>query len=134
VVVGDKDDGRIYTYELDYYSDDGDPIRRIRQSPHVDQSEKLIRFNSFELQAEPGIGLQDDAVPLVTLSWSDDGGHTWSNEHERDASMGAIGEYFTRIKWRRLGMGRNRVFRVATSEPVAICWLGAELDAVQMER
>jgi hypothetical protein len=55
-----------------------DPIRRVRQTPHVDQEEKLIRFNSFELQAEPGTGLEDGTVPLVTLSWSDDGGHTWS--------------------------------------------------------
>lgn len=134
VVVGDREDGRIYTFELDYYLDGGDPIRRVRQTPHVDQGEKLIRFNSFELQAEPGVGLEDGSVPLVTLSWSDDGGHTWSNEHERDASMGAIGEYLTRVKWRRLGAGRNRVFRLATSAPVAVTWLGAELDAVQLER
>jgi hypothetical protein len=134
VVVGDREDGRVYTFELDYYTDDADPIRRIRQTPHVDQGEKLIRFNSFELQAEPGTGLGDGTVPLVTLSWSDDGGHTWANEHERDASMGAVGEYFTRVKWRRLGAGRNRVFRVATSAAVAVTWLGAELDAVQLER
>lgn len=134
VVAGDRGDGRVYTFELDYYLDDIYPIRRIRQTPHVDQGEKLIRFNSFELQAEPGVGLEDGSIPLVVLSWSDDGGHTWSNEHERDASMGAVGEYLTRVKWRRLGASRNRVFRVATSEPVAVTWLGAELDAVQLER
>ena len=71
-------------------------------------------------------------MPRVVLSWSDDGGHTWSNEH--DISMGAVGEYLTRMKWRRLGAGRDRVFRVATSEPVPVTWLGAELDAVQLER
>lgn len=134
VVVGDREDGRIYTFELDYYLDDTDPIRRVRQTPHISQEEKLIRYNSFELQAEPGVGLEDGDVPLVILSWSDDGGHTWSNEHERDASMGAVGEYLTRVKWRRLGAGRDRVFRVATSEAVAVTWLGAELDVVQLER
>ncbi len=134
VVMGDRQDGRLYTCELSYYKDDTDPIRRVRQTPHVDQDEKLIRFNSFELQAEPGIGLEDGVVPLVTLSWSDDGGHTWSSEHERDASMGAVGEYFTRVKWRRLGAGRNRVFRVATSAAVPVAWLGADLDVVQLDR
>lgn len=134
VVMGDREDGRVYTCEPEYYLDDTDPIRRIRQTPHVDQGEKLIRFNSFELQAAPGVGLEDGAIPLVILSWSDNGGQTWSNEHERDASMGAVGEYFIRVKWRRLGMSRNRVFRVATSEAVAVTWLGAELDAVQLER
>jgi hypothetical protein len=134
VVVGDREDGRLYTYDLAYYTDDGQPIRRMRQSPHVSQGEKRVRFNSFELQAEPGVGLTSGqgSAPVVLLSWSDDGGHTWSNEHE--ASMGAVGEYRTRIKWRRLGVARDRVFRVATSEPVPVTWLGAEIDAVQLDK
>lgn len=134
VVVGDREDGRLYTYELDYYTDDGDPIRRVRQSPHVSQDEKRIRFNSFELQTEPGAGLAtgQGVNPLAYLSWSDDGGHTWSKEHE--ASMGAMGQYFTRVTWNRLGTSRDRVFRVATSEPVPVTWLGAEIDAVQLGR
>lgn len=135
VVVGDREDGRIYTYDLAYYSDDGDPIRRMRQAQHVSQDEKRIRFSAFELQAEPGVGLDFPArgsAPVALLSWSDDGGHTWSNEHP--ASLGAIGEYRNRTRWVRLGMGRDRVFRVATSEPVPVTWLGAEIDAVQMGR
>lgn len=132
VVVGDREDGRIYTYELDYYSDDGDPIRRLRQTPHISQGEKRVRFSAFELQTEPGVGLVtgQGSDPVAVLSWSDDGGHTWSNEYQ--ASMGAMGEYLKRIKWRRLGVGRDRVFRVATSEPVPVTWLGAEIDVVQL--
>lgn len=132
VVVGDREDGRLYTYDLSTYTDDGDPIRRMRQSPHISQSEKLVRYHSFELQVEPGVGLVtgQGSAPVALLSWSDDGGHVWSNEHE--ASMGAMGEYSTRVKWRRLGAGRDRVFRVATSEPVPVTWLGAEIDAVQL--
>jgi hypothetical protein len=134
VVVGDREDGRLYTYELDFYLDDDMPIRRVRQTQHVSQGEKRIRFNSFELQTEPGVGLTlgQGSAPIALLSWSNDGGHTWSNEHE--ASMGEIGEYSARVKWRRLGVGRDRVFRVATSEPVPVTWLGAEVEAVQLER
>ena len=132
VVVGDREDGRLYTYDLSYYSDAGDPIRRVRQAPHVTQAEKLIRFNSLELQAEMGVGLSSGqgSAPVVYLSWSDDGGHTWSNEHE--ASLGAMGEYGARAKWRRLGVGRDRVFRVTMSDPVPVSWLGAEVDPVQL--
>lgn len=134
VVVGDREDGRLYTYDLEYYSDDGDPIRRLRQSPHISQSEKRIRFNAFELQTEPGVGLVtgQGSAPVAVLSWSDDGGHTWSNEHQ--ASLGAMGEYRNRARWLRLGMGRDRVFRVAVSDPVPVTWLGAEIEAVQLER
>lgn len=132
VVVGDREDGRLYTYDLATYTDDGDPIRRVRQTPHISQSEKRIRFNSLQLQAEPGVGLStgQGSAPVAVLSWSDDGGHTWSNEHQ--ASLGAQGKYKNRALWRRLGAGRDRVFRVAMSDPVPVTWLGAELDAVQL--
>lgn len=132
IIVGDREDGRLYTFDLAYYSDNGDPIRRVRQGMTVSQGEKRIRYAAFELQAQMGVGLESGqgSDPKVYLSWSDDGGKTWSNEHE--ASLGAIGEYSARARWRRLGAGRNRVFRVATSEPVPVTWLGAEIDAVQL--
>lgn len=134
VVVGDREDGRIYTLDPTHYEDDGDEIRRVRQAPHVWQSGKRIRYSSLELHAEPGVGLSSGqgSAPLVYLSWSDDGGHTWSSEHS--ASMGVQGAYENRALWRRLGIGRDRVFRVTTSEPVPVTWLGAEIDAVQLER
>lgn len=132
VVVGDHQDGRLYTYDLNYYLDDATPIRRMRQTAHISQDEKRMRFHSFQLQAEPGVGLAvgQGQNPIAILQWSDDGGHTWSNEHQ--ASMGRMGKYLTRIKWRRLGVGRDRVFRVVTSEPVPVTWLGAEMDAVEL--
>lgn len=134
VVVGDREDGRLYTYDLDYYTDDGDPIRRMRQTAHISQGEKRLRFNALELQTQPGVGLSSGqgSSPVAVLSWSDDGGNSWSNEHQ--ASLGAMGEYQNRARWTRLGAGRDRVFRVATSEPVPITWLGADIDVVQLER
>lgn len=134
MVVGDRQDGRLYTYELAHYLDDGQPIRRMRQTAHISQGEKRLRFHSLELQAAPGVGLASGqgSSPTVWLSWSDDGGHTWSNEHE--ATLGGQGKYETRAIWRRLGVGRDRVFRVSMSDPVPVTWLGAELDAVQLER
>ncbi len=68
--------------------------------------------------------------PQLMLRWSDDGGHTWSNEHW--ASMGKIGEYGKRVIWRRLGMTtklRDRVYEISGSDPVKIAIMGAELTA-----
>jgi hypothetical protein len=68
-------------------------------------------------------------VPKVMLRWSDDGGHTWSNEHWRE--LGRAGEYGTRVKWRRLGMTqklRDRVYEVSSTDPVKIALMGAELN------
>jgi hypothetical protein len=64
------------------------------------------------------------------LRWSDDGGHTWSNEHW--ASMGKLGEYGKRVIWRRLGMTtklRDRVYEISGTDPVKIAIMGAELSA-----
>jgi hypothetical protein len=68
------------------------------------------------------------ANPQVMLRWSDDGGHTWSNEHWR--SMGRIGETGRRVLWRRLGMTmklRDRVYEISGTDPVKIAIMGAEL-------
>jgi hypothetical protein len=66
--------------------------------------------------------------PEVMLRWSDDGGHTWSNEHW--AQIGKIGEYYRRVFWRRMGMTlklRDRVYELSGSDPVKITIMGAEL-------
>ena len=68
------------------------------------------------------------ADPQVMLRWSDDGGHTWSNEHW--VSIGKIGQYGRRAIWRRLGMTlklRDRVYEVSGTDPVKLVIIGAEL-------
>jgi hypothetical protein len=67
-------------------------------------------------------------APQFMLRWSDDGGHTWSNEHW--AGGGAVGAYNTRIFWRRLGMTlklRDRVYELSGTDPIKIAIMGAEL-------
>ena len=86
--------------------------------------------HTLQLICESGVGLNsgqgDD--PQVMLRWSDDGGHTWSNEHW--TSMGKIGEYGYRAIWRRLGMTtklRDRIYEVSGTDPVKLSIMGAEL-------
>lgn len=67
-------------------------------------------------------------IPRAMLRWSDNGGHTWSNEHWK--SMGQIGNFGHRTIWRRLGMTmkiRDRVYEVSGTDPVKIAIMGAEL-------
>ena len=62
------------------------------------------------------------------LRWSDDGGHTWTGD--RWTSMGKIGEYGSRVIWRRLGMTtkiRDRVYEISGTDPVKLYVMGAEL-------
>ena len=80
--------------------------------------DEIVIVNSIDLYVEP----------QVMLRWSDDGGHTWSNEHWQ--TMGTRGAYGTRVFWRRLGMTgklRDRVYEVSGTDPVKIAIMGAEL-------
>ena len=95
----------------------------------------LLAENSDFLTLENGDYISStNAAPLrgvdpqIMLRWSDDGGHTWSNEHW--AGMGKIGEYNRRVFWRRLGMTlklRDRVYEISGTDPVKIAIMGAEL-------
>lgn len=133
IVVGDYQNGNVYAFDLDTYSDNGSVqrwLRTWRALPTGKNDLKRTAHHSLQLDCETGVGLNSGQGndPQVMLRWSDDGGHTWSNEHWR--SMGQIGQFGYRTIWRRLGMTvklRDRVYEVSATDPVKIAITGAEL-------
>jgi hypothetical protein len=200
IIVGDFENGNIYTFDLDVYADNGDIqkwLRSWRALPTGQNNLKRTAQHSLQLDCETGVGLNlypaydsenidtesgldlvaeyvqtflatqsgdtltteagdgfeplgqyelsDEDIsgynlvtnsylaapgynPQVMLRWSDDGGHTYSNEHW--ASIGKIGAYGHRTFWRRLGMTlklRDRVYELSGTDPVKIAIVGAEL-------
>jgi hypothetical protein len=165
IVVGDFENGKIYAFDLNDYSDNGSIqkwLRSWRALPTDTNTLKRTTQHSLQLDAEAGFYMapvdagsvyiitqnnegittentppqflidetpyQENPSPRVMLRWSDDGGHTWSNEHWK--YMGAIGQYYYRTIWRRLGMTvklRDRVYEVSGTDPVKIAIMGAEL-------
>ncbi len=67
------------------------------------------------------------ADPQAVLEWSDDGGHIWSNQHW--TSIGQIGEYKNRARWKRLGRSRERIYKVTLTDDVKTVIIGAHLEA-----
>ena len=133
IVVGDFENGNIYAFDLDVFADDGDVqkwLRSWRALPTGQNNLKRTAHHSLQLDCETGVGLNNGqgSNPQAMLRWSDDGGHTWSNEHW--LSMGKIGQFGYRTIWRRLGMTlklRDRVYEVSGTDPVKIAIMGAEL-------
>ena len=200
IIVGDFQNGNIYTLDLDVYADNGGIqkwLRSWRALPTGQNNLKRTAQHSLQLDCETGVGLNlypaydsenidteagldliaeyvqtflatqsgdtltteagDGFEPLgqyelsdqdisgynlvtnsylaapgynpeVMLRWSDDGGHTWSQEHW--SNTGKIGQYFYRVFWRRLGMTmklRDRVYEISGTDPVKISILGVEL-------
>jgi len=200
IIVGDFENGNIYTFDLDVYADNGGIqkwLRSWRALPTGQNNLKRTAHHSLQLDCETGAGLNlypgydsenidteaglnlvaqyvqtflatqagdtltteagDGFEPLgqyelsdtdisgyelvtnsypaapgynpeVMLRWSDDGGHTYSNEHW--SSLGKIGAYGHRTFWRRLGMTlklRDRVYELSGTDPNKIAIMGAEL-------
>lgn len=128
-LVGDFESGSLYRLDLDTYTDNGDPIRRSRAcAPLVGQNFGWTYFDDLQIEFETGVGLVDGQGmdPQALLTYSDDGGRTWSSE--RAAGMGKLGQYRARARWTRLGRARDRVFRVTVSDPVKVVIVNAALN------
>lgn len=128
-IVGDWQTGNLYRLDLDAYTDNGAAIARIRQAPHLAADGKRITHHALEVEMETGVGLVtgQGEDPQAMLQWSDDGGATWSNE--RWAPIGKIGKRRTRVRFRRLGQARDRVYRLTITDPVKVAIVGATIDA-----
>lgn len=132
-VIGDFENGNIYSFDLDNFSDNGSTqkwLRSWRALPTGQNNLKRTSQHSLQLDIESGVGLNSGqgSDPEVMLRWSDDGGHTWSNEHW--SKIGKIGQFYRRVFWRRLGMTlklRDRVYELSGTDPVKISIMGAEL-------
>jgi hypothetical protein len=128
-LVGDYENGQIYSLENEVYTDAGQTIRRLRRAKHLTTDLQRQYFESFQIQFQPGVGLNNGQGqdPQAMLRWSNDGGSTWSNEHW--VSIGKQGNYVNRALWRRLGWSRDRIFEVVVSDPIKAVIVSAELKA-----
>ena len=131
-IVGDYQNGNVYQLSSTVYTDNGNPLIKQRIAPHLAKDMDRIVYARFQLDLEPGVGLDGSGQgtsPQAILQFSDDGGHTWSNE--KWTSIGAIGQTKARAIWRRLGQSRDRVFKITISDPVKTVLIGAEIDLMQ---
>jgi hypothetical protein len=129
VLVGDYENGKIYQVSRNFYTDDGQPIRRIRRAPHITTDLQRQYFHELQIQFQPGVGLStgQGEDPQAMLRWSNDGGSTWSNEYW--TTIGKQGKYLNLAIWRRLGFSRDKVFEVSISDPVKAVIISANLKA-----
>lgn len=132
--IGDYQNGNLYAWTLDALADNGDAIKWLRAwraLPPGKNDLKRTTQHNLQIYCQAGVGLVSGqgSDPQMILEWSDDGGHTWSNQHSRP--MGKIGETGTRVIFRLLGSTeklRDRVYRVSVTDPVKVALIGARLE------
>lgn len=128
-IVCDYTSGKVYKLKPDVYTDNGDEIRRLIRGRHVVNEERKLTVDFVQLVMETGVGLEtgQGSDPQAMMRYSKDGGQTWSTELW--ASIGKIGEYLTRVIWRRLGSSRDWVFEFSISDPIKIAIAGVQMKA-----
>ena len=129
-IIGDYQNGKLYELDFETFTDNGETIRGIRTLPKISQDGKDITHDQLEIFFESGVGLDggvQGSDPQCMLKYSDDGGHTWSNEIWK--GIGKIGEYKHRSIWTRLGSSKQRNYKIEISDPVKRVIIGADLEA-----
>ena len=119
-LVGDYASGNIYQLVNNIYQDNGLPLVSMRTAQVLFDKRDFneIAIHRLIVDCEMGVG------GGAALSWSKDGGHSWSNEHP--GSMGTAGQYYGRMVWRKLGrFPYGFIPRITISDPVKRVLLGA---------
>lgn len=129
-IIGDYINGKLYQLNQDLYQDDTTPIICERNFPHLINNNNRIMYLSFDADMEAATQSPDITVPpIVNLSWSDDRGKTFQFPVQQ--SLGLGGEYLTTISWNRLGMARDRIFKLSWSANTKTALNGAFIESNQ---
>lgn len=131
LVVGDYENGNLYGLNLETYTDNGEPIVRIRSFPHITQENDRMIHRSMIVAMEVGNQMSEetDDEDLVTLSISNDAGRSYTAIQRQ--TLGNTGRYETSVQFNRLGLARDRVYQLSWSAPVKTVIQGAYLEAIK---
>lgn len=129
IAVGDWQNGNLYSFDLNNYTDNGAPISRIRSFPHAVTNSNRISYSRFIADMDVGQMIDPSANPQISLRWSDDKGVSYSNALEQ--SLGKTGQYRKNLQWQRLGMARDRVFELSWSANAKTALQGSWIEIIE---
>ena len=123
-LVGDHDSGNIYQIDKDSLTDGGTAMPFIVESIAMESFPQRLLNSRADFNFVTGVGTTTVDDPEVLISWSDDGGHTWSDPVTR--KLGEAGRYFDQVRVNRLGLtGRKgRRFRLRVDDEVYVGLIG----------
>lgn len=136
-IVGDYNAGIVYRIDHQANDEAGEPLVMTIQPPAVHAWPNPIRFYGLHIDVIPGVGLNTsntaNSHPKIMVAHSDDGGKTFSAE--RQASIGEIGRFKTRVKLFRFGQSKEdgKVFKISCSAAVVRGITGMAVDATQVK-
>jgi len=135
MVLGqDWQTGQIYSLDPTYFFDGvATPIICRRTFPHLISDMKEITHVSFVADFEagemPGVAEVKGSQYKLQMRYSNDGGNTWSPYRQK--GLVTSGNYRRLMRWRGLGMARDRVYELLWSYPGKSALQGAYVDPIK---
>ena len=132
-IVADIDNGNFYTLDLNTFTNNSEPIQRVRVTQSINgdllnSKGKRVQMSCIKFIMESGVGLmagQGDN-PRIMVEYSDDGGNTWSGGSW--PKVGRLGQFTLQVEWFNLGSFYDRIFRLSTTDPVNYSIYSATID------
>jgi hypothetical protein len=124
-LVGDTRSGNLYAVDSGAKKEGANPLRYRLESGEVNNFPNRMRVVRADFDFATGVGdaagtTPDVTDPVVEVSYSDDGGSTWSLPQQ--CALGQQGKFNTRITLTRQGQSgpRGRRWRLDVSDPVYV--------------
>lgn len=127
-ILGDEATGYCFRPSADYYREEADPLIWDVTSTRSKQFPNRMAVSRADFDIVPGVETDPTADPQVMISWSDDGGVTWSIPLHR--SLGQIGKYGQRVAVHRTGLASpyGRKWRLVVSDAVYVGLTGGKMQ------
>lgn len=155
IVGQDWSNGSLYALDPETYTDNGMPIVFRRTFPHVMKDMHEITDTAFVADFETGDipgtghvistgsawstafssafrapdGTWEQGRPALFMRWSSDGGNSWGNYRAKNRVE--TGEYRSMMRWRGLGMARDRVYELMWAYPGPSALQGAYIEQIE---
>ncbi|HEV8492025.1 MAG TPA: hypothetical protein VGR76_07130, partial [Candidatus Angelobacter sp.] len=131
-IMGDTQAGQLIYIDPTNYGELGNPLQFQLESGPVANFPNRTRVARADFNFVTGVGQATgidptQTAPSVGISWSDDGGITWSRELVRALGPQATPQRITVLRTGMTGV-QGRRWRLKVSDPIYVAFLGATQD------
>lgn len=127
-IAGDRTSGNLYQIDASTYTEDGTALSFVAESIAMEAFPQRLQIPRADFNFGMGVGTDAVPEPQVSVQWSDDGGHRWSDPVTR--SLGENGRRKMQVRVNRMGLTgvKGRRFRLTIDDPVYVALLAGSME------
>jgi hypothetical protein len=132
-LCGDHDTGNLYQVDDRALNDGGEPLPFVIESIAMEAFPARLKVSRAEFNFVSGVGNAAVPDPELQISWSDTGGHRWTDPLVR--RLGEDGRYYEQVRVNGLGMTgiKGRRFRLRVDDEVEVGLLAGSMDVASLK-